>query len=725
MIVRRGIPAGILAIAMLPLSLSAAPAAGSGQQLANPSQVGLSPKTVKFAAQQVWTTSQPQTVTVTNNGATVLNFISIVASGDYAQTNNCGVSLAPGSNCAITVTFSPSGKGNRAGYVTLSDTDSTNLQTVTLNGFGSVPASQVLVNPGVASLTPNESQQYQARGNGVGSSNVTWSVDGIAGGNTAVGTISTSGLYLAPASAGAHTITATNNQQPSQSGSAHLVVTNYAGTFSYHNDAGLTGQNLSENVLTTGNVNSSQFGKLFALHVDGYVYAEPLYVENVNIGGATHDVLYVATEHDSVYAFDADGRTKTALWRVSFINPPAVTTVPSTADNCTDLVPEIGITGTPAIDPVAGVLYAVVSTKESGQYFQRLHALDITTGAEEPGSPVTISASVPGTGAGSQGGMVSFDPVQEGQRPGLALVNGVVYLSWASHCDNDPYHGWVMGYDAQTLQQTAVFNANPNGTRDGIWMAGAPPAADADGSLYLMTGNGTFDASSGGLDYGDTFVKLDTSNGLGVADYFTPDNQATLSEEDADLGSGGNMLLPDQPPPYVHLLVGSGKEGSIYLVNRDDMGGYNPNNNNQIVQFLAYEIGGTWSMPAWWQNNVYFIGSYDVLKQFRLYNDLLSTSPLAQAPSGVAYPSATPVVSANGAAGGIVWMIDSSAYGSSGPAVMHAYDAANVSRELYNTSQNPARDQAGPATKFTLPTVANGRVYIGTQKQVDVYGLIP
>ncbi|HEY6289980.1 MAG TPA: choice-of-anchor D domain-containing protein, partial [Terriglobia bacterium] len=557
------------------------------------SSVGLVPQSLTFPSQQIWTTSAAQKVTVTNEGATILNFVSIVASGDYSETNNCGSSLQPGASCLLHVKFGPSASGARTGSVTLSDSDATVLQTVTLTGTGFVPTSNLAVSPGVASITFGLIEQFKASINGVKTSNVTWGVDGIVGGNSTVGTISASGLYTPPATAGPHTVSATTTK-PAQTASARLVVTNYTGTFSWHNDAGLTGQNLNETVLTTGNVNSNQFGKLFSLPVDGQAYAQTLYVQGLKIPGqGTHNVIYVATENDSVYAFDGDGRSQTALWHVSFISPPGVTTVSSTAVNCTNIGSQVGITSTPVIDPVRGVLYVLAVTAESEngnqsvQYVQRLHALDIATGAEELGGPVVITASVPGTGEGSVGGVITFDPLHEEQRSALALVNGVVYLNWASYCDNDPYHGWTLGYDGGSLAQVSVFNTSPNGTRVGTWESGSSTAADADGNLFLTTGNGTFDASTGGLDYGETYLKLSTASGLNVADYFTPYDQAADTQADLDAGSGGPLLMPDQPAPYPHLMVGAGKEGTIYLINRDDMGGYNPNNNNQIVQSLT------------------------------------------------------------------------------------------------------------------------------------------
>jgi hypothetical protein len=709
-----------------PVGARAAVAAGPGDKLSG-TQIGIMPGSLTFPQQQVWTTSGAKTVNVKNTGSTVLNFVSIVASGDYSQTNSCGASLQPAGTCQVTVTFSPSAAGTRTGYITFSDSDPTILQTVDLSGTGAVPASKLTVSPGVASITSAQTEQFSAAFNGVGTSNVTWSVDGVAGGNSTVGTISTAGLYTPPSGSGPHTISAATTQHPSQTASARLVVSNDPGMFSWHNDASLTGQNLNEIVLTTGNVNSTQFGKLFSYTVDGQAYSQTLYVPGVNIPGqGTHNVIYVETQNDSVYAFDADGLTSTPLWHVSFIDPPSVTTISSADVNCTNIGYQVGITSTPVIDPVAGILYVVAATSESTGYVQRLHALDITTGAESLGGPVVISATVPGTGIGSVGGFISFNPLTQEQRAALTLLNGVVYISWASYCDNDPYHGWTMGYNSSTLAQVAVFNSSPNGTRSGTWESGSAAAADAFGNLYVVTGNGTFDASTGGSDYGESYLKFAAASGLIVNDYFTPYDQASDTQFDLDAGSGGPLLLPDQPAPPTHIMVGAGKEGTIYLIDRDSMGGYNPNNNNQILQSLVKALNGEWGAPAFWQNNIYYGGAQkDYLKQFRLYNSLLSTSPIAESANTFKYPGSIPSISANGAADGIVWLIDSSAYGTGKADILYAFDAANVSRELYDTTQAGTRDQAGPAVKFNPPTVANGKVYVGTNGQVDVYGLLP
>jgi Bacterial Ig-like domain (group 2) len=602
------------------------------------------------------------------------------------------------------------------------------------------PPVSVSVSPGVASVTFTQTQQFQATVSNTINGSVTWSVDGVAGGDATAGTITSSGLYTPPMATGSHQVTAASQVDPGKSASASLMVTDYPGTFTYHNDNGRTGQNLKEIVLTPQNVNSAQFGKLFSYPVDGAIYAQPLYVENVNVpGSGFHNLVFVATEHDSVYAFDADGLAADPLWHTSFINQDAgVTTVPCADETraCIFFGSEIGITGTPVIDPTSGTLYVSAFTKEAGNYVHRLHALDITTGAEQSDSPVEIEGSVPGSGDGSDGQNVAFDAFQHLQRPGLLLANGVVYIGFGSFADTRPYHGWLFGYDEQTLAQVGIFNTTPNGDSGAIWQAGGAPAADVDGDVFVMTGNGTFDASSGGSDFGDSIPKLVTTGaGLSVVDYFTPFNQADLNAGDTDLGSGGPLLVPDQTTGPPHLLIGAGKEGKIYVVDRDHMSGFN-SGGDEIVQSLPNAVGQgaedrNFSTPAYWQGNVYFQGVDDTLKLFQLTAGLLSSQPISQSASTVGFPGATPSISADSLSNGIVWILEpvtqfvGTDFQSAGPAVLHAYDATDVAHELYNSNQAGVRDVPGSSVKFAVPTVANGKVYVGTGQELDVYGLLP
>jgi hypothetical protein len=503
-----------------------------------------------------------------------------------------------------------------------------------------------------------------------------------------------------------------------------------------HYNNSRTGANTSETALTLSNVNSTTFGKLFSMPIDGYAYAQPLLKTGLAIPGqGTHDVLFVATEHDSVYAFDAHGNNPTQgyLWKDSFINPAAgVTTVPQGDVGTTDIVPEIGITSTPVIDPSTNTMYVLAKTKEvTGgvtTYVQRLHALDITTGAEKFGGPTVIKATLPGTGEG--GTTISFNGLKENQRSALTLVNGVVYIAWASHGDNTPYHGWVIGYQASNIaNQVAAFVDTPNGTAGGYWMAGGGIAADSSNNLYLASGNGTFDANTGGKDYADSAVKLSTASGLSLTDYFTPDNQSFLNGSDEDFGVGGSLLLPDQSgTTHVHEMITADKTGQLYLLDRDNMGKFNSNSNADLGEAA---IGGQLHNVAAYFNGQIYIGGDDIpLKAYAVGNGTLGTSPASQTQNqfgtaGGDGQGTAPSISANGTFNGIVWALDNSPYSSTSPAILHAYDAGNLADELYNSTQAAGgRDTAGGAVKFTIPVVANGQVYVGGESSVTVYGLL-
>jgi hypothetical protein len=506
-----------------------------------------------------------------------------------------------------------------------------------------------------------------------------------------------------------------------------ITVTTQIQVTTQHNDNSRTGQDLNETILTTSSVNSSQFGKLFSFAVDGDVYAQPLYLLNVTIPGkGVHNVLYVATEHDSVYALDADdssGINSSPLWQTSFINPAGgITTLSSSDVNCDAIAPEIGITSTPVIDPGTNTIYVLAATKENGSFFHRLHALDITTGAEKFGGPVTIQATYPGTGDGSSHGTLTFDSLKHLNRAGLLMSNGNIYLTWASYCDNDPFHGWVMAYDKTSLQRNGVWVATPNGGDGGIWMTGAGMSADPSGNLFFATGNGSFETSGNPVDFGDSIVKMTLNgNSFNVIDYFTPFDQQYLDVNDLDLGSGGILLLPDQSGSHLHELVQAGKEGSIYVVDRDSMGHFNSTDNSQIVQNITGQIGFLFSSPAYWNNNVFFGGDEDQVKAFSLNAGLLSTAPTSTSPTIIPWPGTSLTISANGTSNAILWGLETNP---AAPAVLHAYDATNLAHELYNSSQNQSRDNPGSPVKFAVPTVANGKVYVGAVQQVSAYGII-
>jgi hypothetical protein len=495
----------------------------------------------------------------------------------------------------------------------------------------------------------------------------------------------------------------------------------------YRNDLTRSGQNLNETMLTPANVNPAQFGKVFSLPVDGKVYAQPLYLPSVAISGSLHNVVFVATEHDSVYAFDADsasGANPLPLWQVSLVGAGETTADVSDVLNCTSISPEVGITGTPVIDPSTETLYVVALTAgQDTHLIQRLHALDVTTGVERPGSPMVITASVPGTGDGlfsSESTIVDFDPDFYKNRAGLLLLNGMVYVAWASHCDSLTYHGWIMAYDAKDLHQVAAFNSTPNAYQGAFWMGGAAPAADESGNIYAISANGIFDANTDGLDFGDSILKL-SSPGLTVIDYFTPFNQMDLDRNDIDLGSSTAVLLPDAvgSVAHRHLLVTAGKEGRIYLIDRDHLGHFGASDDTQIVQSLSGAIKSLFSGPAYFNHTLYFASAYDTLKAFSISDAQLATSPSSQSVEVFGYAGGVPVVTARGFSNGIVWVVESSAGGT-----LHAYDASDLSNELYNSQMNASRDALGSSLPFTVPTIANGRVYVGNANSVVVFGLL-
>jgi len=650
--------------------------------------------------------------------------------GDFSENNSCTAPLPPNTSCSVTAVFAPTATGARSATISISDNAPGSPHSVALSGN----ATGFTISPRVAVLTPGHSQQFTVS---AGTTNPVWSVDGVAGGTAASGSITTSGLYSSPSAAGTHTVTVATSDG-SQRSSAAVYVTGYSGTFTHHNDNARTGQNLNETVLTPANVNPASFGKLSSYPLDGMAIASPLYVANVTIPGqGLRNVVYVATEHDSVYAFDADGLAPGPLWQHTLLFSGATTVPSADTGECCDIAPEIGVTGTPVIDPSTNTLYVVAKTKEGSAYVQRLHALDLATGAEKSGSPVVLQASVPGNGAGSSGGMVPFDALHENQRPALLLLNGIVYIAFGSHGDQQPYHGWLLGYNASTLKQVLAYTVTPNANGGGVWQANSGPGADAAGNIYFITGNGAFDANTNGRDYGDTFLKLNSAGS--VLDYFTPYNQATLNANNFDLGAAGPLLLPDQPGAHPHLMVSAGKNNTIYLVDRDNMGHYNTgNNDNQIVQSLVdiFPFGtpepGNYSAPVYFNETVYFGPIADNVQAFRLTSGLLSTSATSRSFEVYSYPGATLAISANGAANGILWAIQrngdcgtAASCAAAAPGVLRAYDAGDLSVELYASDQAQSRDVLDFAAKFSVPLVANGKVFVASASQLTIYGLLP
>jgi hypothetical protein len=594
-------------------------------------------------------------------------------------------------------------------------------------GSASVTVVQpVSVAPRQVALTTSQSMQFAVSGPGA-DAGVTWSASG--------GSITPGGFYSPPSAAGVYTVTATSRSDAAAQASAIVYVTTFAGQSSWRNDAGLTGQNLQELALNPSTVAGGNFGKIASCPVDGQIYAQPLYAANLVIGNRARNVVYVATEHDSVYAFDAGAVPCEEIWTRSLLDAVAgETPVPSGDVAGSDISPEIGITGTPVMDRAGGALYLMARTVRmvgSGmRYAHWLHALDLATGAEKFGGPVEVTASVPGIGDGNDGqGRVIFDPLLENQRAAMQLAGGKLYIAFTGHAPASGYHGWLLVYDAASLAQADAFNITPDASRGGI---AAAPSADASGSIYVATGHGAFDATTSVLlrrNFSQTLLKLQPPP-LAIADAardaFTPFDQDVLSFQKADFGSTGVLILPDQiGAPHPRLAVVGGTHGVLYLASRDDLGGFVPSGPDRVLQTinLARSIHGT---PAYWQNTLYVAAAGDALKAFPLTGSTLANVPNSQSSVIVGGLGASPVVSSNGGSGGIVWLVDTSGADSSSaqPAVLRAYDATDLARELYSSSLNPA-DAAGPAVRLAVPTVANGRVYVGTQNELTVYGLLP
>jgi len=726
--------------------------------------VSLSTTGLSFANQFISTTSPPQAETVTNTGTGNLTFSTVTMGGanptDFAKSaDTCtGVTVTPNNTCTVSVTFNPSAAGSRSASLNFADNASGSPQTVSLTGTG-IPSAQIspgsLTFAGQAVGTAGMAQTVTLSEIGAAAINVTgvnisgdFSQTNNCPASLANGSSCSIQVVFTPTAAGSRygtlsiSTTGTGSAQTvSLAGTGNGPL---AGVFTQRYDNGRSGANTQEVLLTPANVTASQFGKLFSLPVDGQVYAQPLYMENVSIPNqGAHNVVFIATQHDSVYAFDADNPSPTPLWQVSFLSSASgVTTVPcqdvyGTAYGDCDITPEIGITSTPVIDPSSGTLYVTAKTREplgsnscsnngAYNYCYRLHALDITTGAERFNGPVVITASVPGTGYDSVSGTVTFSAFYHLQRPGLLLLDGTLYLGFGSHGDNGLYHGWLMAYNAATLQPVAVFNVTPNSGQGAIWQAGGGISADANGNIYIVTANGTFDANTpGGVDYSDSVLKMQLQSGqFQVLDYFTPANQATLADEDLDLGSSPALILPDQPGAYPHLLATGGKDGRIWLLNRDNLGQLQANDAG-AVQVIPDGSDGLLGGGTYWNGNLYAQELGDFLKQFPLQNGVAQSATLSAFQVGS--PNPAPAISANGTSNAVLWLVEADAFKTGGPAVLRAFDATDVSNtELYDSTQAAnGRDRAGPAVKFVVPTIANGKVYVGATGEVDVYGLLP
>ena len=614
---------------------------------------------------------------------------------------------------------------NSAGIIT------SNKATLTVNAAPAVPS--ITQQPSNQTVTAGQTATFSVMAVGVAPLSYQWQQ-----GTTPIsGTTSSS--YTTPPTTTAnngtqYSVVVSNANGNATSNAATLTVSAATApttidVLTYHNDVARTGQNLVEITLTTSNVTSAKFGKLGFYAADGLVDAQPLYASSVAVpSNGTHNILIIATEHDSVFAFDADSGA--TLWQVSTL--PSGETI-SDDRGCSQVTPEIGITSTPVIDRTRGpngAVYLVAMSKDtSGNYHQRLHALDLALGTELFGGPVEVQATYPGTGDNSNGTNVVFDPGQYKERAALLLLNGIIYTGWASHCDDRPYTGWIIGYSESTLAQTSVLNVTPNGNEGAIWMAGAGLAADSSGNIYFLDANGDFDTNlnASGFpsdgDYGNAFMKLSTSSGLAVADYFEMDNEASENGSDTDLGSGGMIVLPDlndNSGHTWHLAVGAGKDSNLYVVNRDSMGKFSSNNSSIYQELPGALPGGVFAMPAYFNNTVYYGSVGSPIQAFSITNAMLSTSATSQTANSFGYPGATPSVSANGTSNGIVWAIENNS-----PAVLHAYNATNLN-ELYNSNQASGnRDQFGSGNKFMVPTIVNGKVFVGTPNGVAVFGLLP
>jgi hypothetical protein len=620
--------------------------------------------------------------------------LSTSSSASGAAITYTAPSTAP-TPAAVTATATSVADGTKNASATI---------TITAPSTGSVTVS---VAPVRAALTTGQAQNFTATVAGSSVTTIRWEVDSVPGGNADIGKISVSGIYSAPRRPGTHIVAARSDADSTVSASASVAVTDLAGVFTYHNDLSRDGVNSQEYALNTSTVKAATFGKRFACGIDAAAYAQPLWVANVNIGGGTHNVLIAATQHDTVYAFDADASPCQTYWSKSLLGSGE--TWGTSGDVSTDdISPDIGIVGTPVIDSNTNTIYVVSKSKNGSTFHQRLHALNLSDGSEKSGGPQEIAFTSNG---------ITFDPLRQNERAGLALVNGVVYVAYASHGDTPVYYGWVLGYNASNLSQISVFNDDSASGYGGIWMSGGAPAADSSSNLYVITGNGDFD---GITQFGDSFLKLSTGSSMGVLSFFAPSDQASLSSADRDLGSGGTAILIDQPSgPVPHLLVGGGKEGKLYLLNRDNLGGNTGTDSGAVQTFVSGNA--IFATPAFWQNTLYLGMAFDHVKafSFNTTSGTFNTAPASQSASSFGFPGSTPSISSQGSSNGIVWAIEKA-----GAAILHAYDATNLGSELWNSASNGG-DQAGQAVKFTVPTVANGKVYVGTATEISVYGLSP
>ena len=715
---------------------------------------GTPPTTIAVAVSPTMATvavNGTATFTATVAGDSSNKGVSWALSGSGCSAATCGAlsSATTASGTAVTYTAPATAPSPAtATLVATSVTDGTKTASATITITSTTPAGpvSVTISPKVGGFVVGQVATLTATVTNDTGAGVTW----VASSGTVTPVTPTTATYTAPSSPGSGiTVTATAKADTTKNAVATFGITDLAGVTTYHNDGARDGVNNQEYVLTKSNVKSGTFGKLFSCAADGAIYAQPLWVPNVHIGGGVHNVIVAATMRDSVYVYDADASPCVTYWHQTLI--PSGETYGNWNDvGNNDIFPDIGILGTPVIDPATNNIFVVTKTKTNATtYHQRIHALSIATGAEVSGGPFDITPSnVTSTGNCEGGSTMVFDPLWENQRPGLALVNGVVYVAWASHGDTSVWHGWVVGFNTSNLSISSTWNDTLNavstetGCRGGIWMSGGAPAIDKDNNLYVLTGNGAFDGMG---SYGDSFVKLSTP-GLNVMDYFTPFNENAMQSVDADLGSSGTSVLFDETtgPTY---MVGGSKNGVIYVVDRTNMGHHSTTTDPIVQEWTA--DGKSFSTPAFWNNTLYYFGIQFGTTHpgesfaFNVANGMFSTTPTATTPVGFRFNGATASISASSpTTDGIVWALETGSHGTdhaaalAGPAVLHAFDATNIATELWNSSTNSS-DTAGNAVKFTVPTIANGKVYVPTRGnddtegggtifgEVDVYGLIP
>ena len=711
---------------------------GGNSQLGTVSSTGLytapmsGPLQVRVTAVAAADTSKTATAAVTVNAVNNIITVSVSPASALLAVNGTQqfTAMVSGTDNAG-VTWSVDGvTGGNSSVGTVS---SSGLYTAPPNaGAHSVTASSVAdsdssaaaavavmslsISPTSAMLVFEERQQFTASVQGTDNTGVSWSVDGVSGGNDTVGTITSSGLYAAPSSDGSHTVTATSNALTAYSVNAAVTVTapppGTVSVVTYHNDDARTGVNSNETILNLSNVNTDEFGKLAALPVDGQVYAQPLYLPNVPIDGVRHNVVFVATENDTVYAFDANAQI--VLWQRHLGTPVPV-------NDEEGIKPLLGITSTPVIDATTGTIYVLAEGLENGHKVYRLHAMNVASGEERFGGPVVVTGRVPGNGWDSNNGQITLESSCY-QRNGLALnpATNAVYIGFG-HCN----HGWLLAYDKATLQQTAILNVTPDGAGGGLWSGGGAPAIDdATGDMYIISG---VDLGDPAPDYNDSALRLRGSD-LSVLDYFKPSNEGFLRDNDADFGSGFPVLMPDNPSPYPHELIGGGKDGRVIVIDRDSMGQYQQNDHViQEVQTGTQEFDNIFATPTYWKGTLYVHDEADVVRAYNWDSNtgLLSNSSISQGDDVYGTHGATSSLSSNGSSDGILWEIEATNAQSGAAAILHAYDASDLRHQLYKTSWTSGRDTAGPGVKFSVPTVADGHVFVGTQTELDIYGLLP